>query len=271
MIEENEGYTALNPAGFNVSYTAPMNQPTAPQDNHPSLWLIAREMLTLATLALGAPGLIAAIERLTAKSRRDILDWLAPLELLVRKLLLLEAAKLPRLAEPRRTPRRLTLRLALSLMRKRKTKKHIEDPNRPATWRVSFALPLPRERRYTPPPHKARISVLGRPVLVSEIHAEQAKQARANAVAACRAERAKNAARRLAQRFEAVRRVIADPAPHAARLARKLHRVGKDIVRVAQTLARAPSPRRNRGFAEAALVGATFEARAAVMMLGDTS
>jgi hypothetical protein len=246
---------------------------TEPHPNHPSLWLIAREMLTLATLALGAPGLIAAIERLTHRSKRDILDWLAPLELLVRKLLLMEAAKLPRPADPRRTSRRLTLRLALSFVRPkvRKPVRYIEEPNRPATWRVCFALPLPRDREPKPAPHKARISLLGRSLLVADIYADQAKQARANALAARRVTRVKNAARHLAQRFEAVLRVIADPAPHAARLARKLYRRPKEAGALALRLARAPSPRRNRGFANAALIGASFEARAAAMILGDTS
>jgi hypothetical protein len=235
----------------------------AAHPNSPSLWTIAEEMLALMTMALGGPGVIAAIERLTRGVKREILDWLAPLELMVRKLLLVEAAKLPRFAEKPITPRALTLAMVRSWAKRKKPRFMLVEPNRPSTWRISFRLALPpdplaRER----PDSAAQIRVLGRPLLVRDIHRDQAAAARKAALAQRSITRANNTLKRLAQRFEAVRRVIADPAPHALRLARILARKPRTALAAARRLANAPAPRRHRGFADLALIGAKLQARA---------
>jgi hypothetical protein len=69
-----------------------------------------------------------------------------------------------------------------------------------------------------------------------------------------------NAIRRLAVRAEALRRVIADPAPHAARLAKRLWKRGPDALFAAKRIAKAPYPRRVRKFDELALHGAKLHA-----------
>jgi hypothetical protein len=246
----------------------------AAHPNSTSLWTIAEEMLSLMTLALGGPGLIAAIERITRGAKRDILDWLAPLELLVRKLLLVEAAKLPRAAEKRSTPRALTLAMVKSWRQRRKPRLMPIEPNRPSTWRVTFRIALPPdplERKRKPDHDAPHIYVLGRPSLVRDIMRDQAAAARKAALAQRTVARANNTLKRLAQRFEAVRRVIADPAPHALRLARLLARKARDAFDAARRLANAPAPQRHRGFANAALVGAKLQARASCEAFRDSS
>jgi hypothetical protein len=235
----------------------------AAHPNSSSLWSIAREMFSLMLLALGAPGAIAAHDRLSRKYRREILDWLEPLELLVRKLLLVEAAKLPRPAERRKTPRALTLKLIQSWARRKPRRRAIIEPNRPATWRAPFRLLIPADPLYHPRPIESanppRIRALGPPTLVREIWNARDEAARIANLAARRTARAKNATRRLALRFEAVRRVIDDPAPHAERLMRKLSRM-PDPPAAARRLAKAPAPRRHRAFANFALVAVKLQA-----------
>lgn len=246
----------------------------ASHPNSSSLWRIAREMFSLMLLALGAPTAIASIPRLNRKNRRDILDWLEPLELLVRKLLLVEAAKLPREAERRTKPRALTLTLVQSLIRRKQAQKRraFIDPHRPATWRAHFRLSIPADTRYRPPRDAStpRIRDIGQPYLVSQIWSAREAQGRETRLAAQRIARAQNASRRLALRFEAVRRVIADPAPHAIRLARKLSRMA-DAPAAARRLAEAPAPRRHRDFANVALVAVKMQVLATPQAFSDSS
>jgi hypothetical protein len=242
--------------------------------NSSSLWHIADEMLRLMITALGGPGSLAAHERISRKTRRSVLDWLEPLETLVRKLLLVEAAKLPRPAERRDTKRTLTLALIKSWQRRKKPRRAIVEPNRPSTWRVTFRLAIPRDpalRKRHEPEISARVRAVGRPMLVRDIHRDQAAAARKTMLTARKIKRASNALLRLAQRFEAVRRVIADPAPHAERLARALFRKRKSAAPAAQRLALIPAPRRDRGFADVALKAATLQAIAATPAFKDSS
>ncbi|MEJ0061010.1 MAG: hypothetical protein WDM79_16160 [Terricaulis sp.] len=171
----------------------------ASHPNSSSLWRIAREMFSLMLLALGAPTAIASIPRLNRKNRRDILDWLEPLELLVRKLLLVEAAKLPREAERRTKPRALTLTLVQSLIRRKQAQKRraFIDPHRPATWRAHFRLSIPADTRYRPPRDAStpRIRDIGQPYLVSQIWSAREAQGRETRLAAQRIARAQNTPR----------------------------------------------------------------------------
>jgi len=243
------------------------------------LWVIAREMLTLMILAIGSPGLVATIERLTRKTKREIKDWLCPLEALTRKLLLIDAAKLPRPSERRPAPQSWTPNrvraYAKSLGRKPK-RVHYADPNRPATWRVSFTLTLPKDtldRKMRFDNGGPRIRRAGPPFLVRDVWRDQAAQARAAQLEAQREAKRANAAKHLAARMEAVRRAIEDPAPHAERLAQKLWRKRGGAARAARLIAEAPAPRRVRHFPEDALKLARHMARETVplFMPADTS
>ncbi|MEJ0060388.1 MAG: hypothetical protein WDM79_12805 [Terricaulis sp.] len=222
---------------------------TAAHPNSDSLWRIAEDILALMTMALGGPGLIAAIERLTRSAKRDILDWLAPLELLARKLLLVEAAKLPRPAEKRAATRALTLRMVKSWQHRRKPRLVPTEPNRPSTWRVTFRLALDPPRKRAPESQAPRIHVLGRPLLVRDIHHAQAAAARKAALAKRSATRANNTLKRLAQRFEAVRRVIRGP--RAARHSPRAHAGAQSPRRFRRRAS--PSRRRRRQDAIAVL------------------
>lgn len=209
-----------------------LSQPIKLQGPHAALWEAAREVLALMASALGGPALIATMGKLERRTRRNILDWLAPLEVLVRKLLLLEAALVPRRAEAKFRKGAPPQRAAPP-----RGKCAPPHPEKPPTWRVAFSLSAsaprkparnagPRIRdlnaRYTPPPLKP-----ARP--------------------------RRDAALKLAMRYEALRRVLDNPAPHARRLARRLERHPPAARRIAGT----PAPRRHRGFADDLLSYAT--------------
>lgn len=80
----------------------------------PALWLSARAMLA-ALYAIVGDGGVSALARLTRKQRREALDWLKPLEIMVRKLLLIEAYGL----SASRTPARLRAQQAANSARAR--------------------------------------------------------------------------------------------------------------------------------------------------------
>lgn len=79
------------------------DDPTAPSLTANPLWTRARAMFARALAALGAISAIAARRTLTPEVRRQIVAWLAPLEHIVRKLLLAEAAPLRQSAKAYRT------------------------------------------------------------------------------------------------------------------------------------------------------------------------
>jgi hypothetical protein len=60
------------------------------------LWTRTRAMFARALAATGGPVTIAAITGLTRSLQREVAAWIARLETIVRKLLLAEAALLPR-------------------------------------------------------------------------------------------------------------------------------------------------------------------------------
>jgi len=248
-----------------------------PPINTAELWPIARNLLTKMTVALGAPGLIAAIEVLTQRTRRDILDWLAPFELFVRKLLLAEAAKLPRptdheppkLTELQRNIKRLDRIENPKPQPQRRASLHVVEPNRPSTWRVSFALVIPRDRTQHTPSNRfdnlrMRILDLGSPAFFAEMWRDEAERQKYEAKLAAKEKRKANRARRLAERFEALRRVIEDPAPHVERLAQKIWRRRAHAAWKARRLATQKSPRRCRAFPNDALLFADWVAQLAI-------
>jgi hypothetical protein len=68
------------------------------------LWRRARAMFARALAAIGDIAIIAALKTLAPDVRRQIVAWLAPLEHIVRKLLLAEAAALHRRERARAKP-----------------------------------------------------------------------------------------------------------------------------------------------------------------------
>jgi hypothetical protein len=158
------------------------------------LWRAARAWCAEAMAVLGGPAAVArAIARdafLAAKSR------LRRLESFVAKLLLIEAEHCaPPLPAPKRARRTPPAYMQAP-----------EDPADPATWRVRFRPRLPREHRA-----QGRIS----PFPLSPPRGSTSCPQRVHADA-----------RALARRFEALRRVIADPRAAVAALARRLAALG---------------------------------------------
>jgi hypothetical protein len=125
----------------------------------------------------------------------------------------------------------------------------VVDLARPETWRVSFRLQIPPEP--PPPDIGPRIRSLGPSRFIRAVVVDAATMAKKLArIAALRAaprgaeanERAK--AERLARRFEALRRVIADPAPRARRLKRKLLALERRAFAAARRIALRAPPKR---------------------------
>jgi hypothetical protein len=173
------------------------------------LWKSARALLADALSAFGGPQQIQrTLDRI---ARGAIRRQLKALEVLVMKLLLIEAAKLPTVAQRAHAAPNGQGRSA-----------HAADPARPETWRVCFQLHIPPEPKDTTGP---RIRGFGPSRLIRAVVVDA--KTFANRLAAMRAsisreERDSAAAARLARRFEALRRVFANPAPRARRLKQKL-------------------------------------------------
>lgn len=222
--------------------------------NRTELWHLARHLLTTMLLALGAPAAIADRATLTRPAKREIMAWLAPLECLVRKMLLIEAAALPRPAERPHAPRRISKAMIAAWTKKRARKTHVADPARPASWRVTFHLKIPRDpldRKAPPDRTGPRMRPL-QTVLVRDIWSDRAQVGRERDNAR-RAEARKQAiSRKLAERYEAVRRVIENPLPHAERLARILWRKRGAAAWAARRIAQTRLPRRDPLFDDVA-------------------
>jgi hypothetical protein len=147
--------------------------------------------------AFGEASQIACAEVLKPELRA-IRARLAPLEALVRKIVLIEAAALLGQPEPLRAPSRVR-------------------PPRSAARRRACAFRLwPRAR-----PHPARIRQLGPALLVRDAFRERARAELIRRLAAARRMR-RPAPERLARRIEALARVLERPRAAIRRLARKL-------------------------------------------------
>lgn len=189
------------------------------------LWLRTRAMFARAVSAIGSPAAVAAIARLTRTLRCDIAAWLCPLENIVRKLLLAEAASgaaayestgQARAFRPRRAPsdRRETARAAM-------------DSARPETWPARFSMAPPRDPRLVANDRAPRI----RPLWDQPPARPSPPRPRPPVDA--------EGAFRLARRLEALRRVLEDPLAHARRLARLLSRLRRRYPEAAARLATA--------------------------------
>jgi hypothetical protein len=104
------------------------------------------------------------------------------------------------------------------------------DLARPETWRAYFSFALPR-RRYLPDSRAPRIRDLWGPDAPPPPEPERAP----------RIFRPEDSPFRLARRFEALRRVLENPAPHAERLARALAREAQRQSQLVQRYLFAPA------------------------------
>jgi hypothetical protein len=111
-------------------------------------WEQVKVLLGFITALFGAPGALAAQLYLRAATRLEILQWLAPLEALARRLLAIEALALP---PPNMPPPRTRLRDAPVDGALREPALPAAAAADPETWRVVFNLwPGARAGAHTP-------------------------------------------------------------------------------------------------------------------------
>lgn len=188
---------------------------------------------------------VAVLARLTPQRRAEIVSWLAPLEHIVRKLLLAEAAALHRAerAAAARVPRlehiplrglaqhakfgiaspQARLPQQTPIQCEAEGSRNDLDFSRPETWRAHFSLAIPRDPRRVAQSNAPRIRALWGGEKRSETPKPAPRPDGNRDTRACHA-----LAFRLARRFEALRRVLENPRLYAERLARVLSR---EIVR----------------------------------------
>lgn len=217
-------------------------------DPLPALWRDMRTWLADALHDFLSP--IEVANTLARKARNAVRRRLALLESLLMKLLLIEAS---RVSVP--PPCRRQKPAGKTPAAREFTP---EDPTNPATWRVRFTPripPSPQQQRQRARQYAAaagpRIRDLGPPLLVRDIWRDNARRAliarlKPKADAAASHARAQAKALKLAHRWEALRRVLADPRRAIAALARKLAALREAAFDFARRLALAPAPRGKR-------------------------
>ncbi len=190
-----------------------------------NLWQRLRAMMTRTSFIVGALPALAALASLTRARRREIACCITRLEAIARKLIFVAAAELHRAerddAKPARgpllkivTPAPPSCSAGLRLAKAEGARVKSFDPTQPETWRVRFSLAPPRDEAAVPESRAPRIRALWGPTPTPP---PQCAPSPPRDIA--------TAPLRLALRFEALRRVIADPAPYARRLARLLPRL----------------------------------------------
>ena len=212
----------------------------AEPSNTEPLWTRARAMFVRAVAAIGDASSIALLQALPRVLRHQIVAWLYPLECIVRRLLIAEAAELRRAERARaeRGPRAVTIQVrSLGLAQTWSAglqtrvgsgvaeKRGSEDLRsiaaaKPETWRAPFSFALPRNPHIVPNSRAPRILDPSR-----DYPAPPPPRAP-------RVLKPEEAPFRLARRFEALRRVLADPRPYAERLVRLLVREARRVPRL---------------------------------------
>lgn len=203
------------------------------------LWKSARALLADALSAFGGP---QQIQRTLDRIARGVIRrQLKALEVLVMKLLLIEAAKLKERgsSDPHSpaSPNQAGLKTRAPFT---------ADPARPETWRVCFQLHIPPEPKDTGP----RIRGFGPSRLIRAVVVDANTFAKLACLAAARASISNEerdhaaAAARLARRFEALRRVFANPTPRARRLKHKLIALKQRAVAAARRIVAHKPPSR---------------------------
>jgi len=204
-----------------------------------TLWQTARAWFADVLDSFGGPQKIQhTLDRI---ARRAIKRQLKALEALVMKLLLIEAAKLRPLA--------VTTQRASAARRGQGRAAQGADLNRPETWRVCFQLHIPPEPpepkntgprfRSLAPPRFIRAVVVDAKALAKTFAHMAAMRAKSTTEAREHANAAK-----LARRFEALRRVFADPLPRARRLKQKLWALKRSAFAAAKRIAVLKPPQR---------------------------
>jgi hypothetical protein len=194
------------------------------------LWVRARAMFARAADELGGPDVIAALAAsmrpLNRGLRRSMVRWLVRLEHIVRKLLFAEAARLP----PGSAADTGAVAASAPCAGRASAAQPPIDLHDPESWPVRFSLAVP--------PDPGAPSESCAPVIRSLSEDSPASPAPSSPRLAPRQE----PAIRLARRFEALRRVLTNPAPYAMRLARIMRRLARRFadapLRYASTVAR---------------------------------
>jgi hypothetical protein len=193
-----------------------MDRSSIPEETPPhrhaplALWRIAQGFLNVLYATFGAPEDVAARHTLTRHAHALMAAWLRAGEMLMRRLLLIEAAAYPK----------PNIRPLLSKKRVRARQLMGFSPDEPEKWRVRF-------RCFTHPPS----GVSG----VTHTQTQKERDARkASAVGVCHPIKPATlrSAWPLAERYEALIRVFNDPTKYAQRLARRLYAGPHRVVEV---------------------------------------
>jgi hypothetical protein len=188
-------------------------------------WERARASYARAIAQLGGPAAIAAIARLSRALRLEIVRWLCPLEHIARKLLLAEAGRLLRDERARAAHGPRLVRIPLRGIARHATSRNAQTVFSPVygggkgappeTWNARFSFAPPRDPLAVPEARAPRMRALWGSSAPAAPPPPRTPRTLDEAEAPFR----------LARRFEAVRRVLADPLPYAQRLVRLLVRL----------------------------------------------
>ena len=181
-------------------------------DPLPTLWLRLRSMFARAAESIGAPQTLARLDALSRRRQHEIGCWIARLECIARKLLFAEASALPSFRTRASAIRNPGANAAPLQTPQHNTRAEI-DLTQPHTWPARFKLAPPRDTLAVPESRAPRIRALwGAYTPPPSPPPRAAAQSTPTPL-------------RFAFRIEALRRVLDNPAPHARRLARVLHRL----------------------------------------------
>jgi hypothetical protein len=221
-------------------------QETSPPENTTrDLWESARYLLRWLVSVCGDPCALVGGGWLSRKDRREILHWLRPVEAIVRRLLVAEAAQIAQTLQPDKENAAAVKSAPYPgdspAARPRFCRVHSPDPEKPASWSVRFsvygkgerppagraALPGPRIRTLGPDPLANVLSAVARAEAAARHRARVAEMFRDTL--SPQAERPKASLRagnpwNLARRIEALARVLENPQTYARRLARRLRK-----------------------------------------------
>ncbi|MDP3739882.1 MAG: hypothetical protein Q8R02_21020 [Hyphomonadaceae bacterium] len=201
----------------------------------------ARHLLHWILDSVLGPAALALKGRIWQRAKYELLDMLRPLELLLRRILLIEAFAL---ITSQALPASAAVRGRAGAARPARQPTPF-DPAQPETWRVSFRIipPTPVSQRFHRPERRPR----------RKLPPVDPHHFRCDPIPPLRHRKIKVPARPLACRLEAALRVILDPIPYARRLAFRLRRGANPKIGL---LIDERPPTRGRRFARDALEAA---------------
>lgn len=216
----------------------------------PALWEAAAYFMRWLIAMCGGPCALVAGGYLSLKERRQILFWLRPVEAVVRRLLVAEAARIAQrlhsartqqaqaAAKPMQAARKNAQNWQRRAARPRFCRVSFPDPENSAGWTVRFSASEPAGRMpRSAPRFEPRLRVLDgesdahilAPAALALAAARHRERLRAGepVLSAAPARRLKPSRAAgnpwaLAKRIEALIRVLSNPEPYARRLARRL-------------------------------------------------